>query len=657
MKRSYYSEDFKKFSETDSDQILGILTKNHRFELDLNQKNAWKEQIKILKKSISKLADGYIAFEFDIPRMGKRIDNILIYKGIIFILEFKIGESIFHNQDRIQVEDYALDLKNFHKGSHDKTIVPILVITNGNNNSVKNFEKAQDNVYKPIEAVSETLDKVILEILGKEKESTFNYLEWENSPYEPTPTIIEAAKQLYSEHGVENITKSEGGRENLKSTRQNVIDIIKNSKKNNEKSICFITGVPGAGKTLAGLDIIRDLTSDKKDEDIRSVYLSGNGPLVEVLRESLARDKVKRTKIKKGEADREVKQFIQQLHNYRKDQISSSNPPNEKVIIFDEAQRCWTKEELSKYLKKKEGLNINKSEPEVLIDSMARHKDWCVIICLIGGGQEINHGEAGVVEWFETIKNKFSNWKVYFPKTIISVPEYNWENKLDNITENNPRFIENNNLHLNVSLRSFRSEKVSAFVENIINLNIKNARNLLEEIKDKYPIFLTRDLKVAKDWIRKKKRGSERCGLLASSNGKRLSPEGISVKDQADISSYFLDDEENDFRSSNFLEKVATEFDVQGLELDWSIVGWDYDFSYQNGKWEYRTLRGSDWQKINKLDLILYRKNSYRVLLTRARQGMIIFVPNGDDRDYSRQKKFYYGTYKILRDAGLSEIN
>ena len=302
MKRSYYSENFKKFSETDNNQVLGILTKNHRFELDLNQKNAWEEQIKILKKSISKLADGYIAFEFDIPRMGKRIDNILISKGVIFILEFKIGESVFHNKDKVQVEDYALDLKNFHKGSHDKTIVPILIITNGNKTSVKNYEKAQDNIYKPIEAVPEILDKVILEILGKEKDPTFNYQEWESLPYEPTPTIIEAAKQLYSEHGVENIAKSEGSRENLKSTRQKVVDIIKNSKKNNEKSICFITGVPGAGKTLAGLDIIRDLTSNEKDEDIRSVYLSGNGPLVEVLRESLARDKVKRTKIKKGEA-------------------------------------------------------------------------------------------------------------------------------------------------------------------------------------------------------------------------------------------------------------------------------------------------------------------------------------------------------------------
>ena len=227
--------------------------------------------------------------------------------------------------------------------------MPILIITNGNKTSVKNYEKAQDNIYKPIEAVPEILDKVVLEILGKEKDPTFNYQEWENLPYEPTPTIIEAAKQLYSEHDVKNITKSEGSRDNLKSTRQKVVDIIENSKKNNEKSICFITGVPGAGKTLAGLDIIRDLTSNEKDEDIRSVYLSGNGPLVEVLRESLARDKVKRTKIKKGEADREVKQFIQQLHNYRNDQINSSHPPNEKVIIFDEAQRCWTKEELSKY--------------------------------------------------------------------------------------------------------------------------------------------------------------------------------------------------------------------------------------------------------------------------------------------------------------------
>jgi len=658
VKRSYFNESFDKFLSTTDDQILGELTRHHKFELDINQKNAWQEQIKILKKITTNLSDGYISFEFEIPRMGKRIDNILIVDGIIFILEFKIGGSSFQPLDRIQVEDYSLDLKNFHKGSHDKVIVPILIISGANNHILKSYEKAEDNVYKPINAIPENIEEIISFITKKENVSKFDYKNWENQPYEPTPNIIEAAKQLYSNHGVENLNKAEGDRENLKATRDSVVEIIKNSKKNNEKSICFITGVPGAGKTLAGLDIIRDLTSSDKDKPISSVYLSGNLPLVTVLQESLTRDKVSRSrnKIKKSEAGRAVQQFIQPIHRFRKEYIHHTNAPVEKVIIFDEAQRCWTEKQLFKYLKDKEKIEINKSEPEVLIEVMNRHENWCVLICLVGGGQEIFTGEGGVVEWFNAIKNKFSHWKLYFPKSIISMPEYNWDNKLDKIVEDNSNFFEKNNLHLNVSRRSFRAEKVSALVEKILNLDLESAQNLLKEISDKYPILLTRNLNKAKNWIKNKKRGSERFGLLASSGAKRLITEGLSVEDKPNISSYFLDNEEKDFRSSNFLEKVATEFDVQGLELDWSIVGWDYDFSYQGSKWNYRKLRGSSWQNINKAEDILYKKNAYRVLLTRARQGMIIFVPQGDDEDYSRQKIFYDGTFELLKKIGFKEI-
>ena len=656
MKRSYYSEDFEKFLKTPGDQILGELTKNHKFELNIEQKNAWQDQIKILKKIIANFKNGYVSFEFEIPRMGKRIDNILIIDGVIFVLEFKIGESSFQRIDKIQVEDYCLDLKNFHKGSHDKIIVPLLVITNNDKSTSINYKKAEDNIYETLNANPRNLEEIILFITKKENIQKFDYKNWESLPYEPTPTIIEAAKQLYASHGVENINKSEGDRENLKATRDSVVKIIRNSKKNNEKSICFITGVPGAGKTLAGLDIIRDLTSRDKDKDIRSVYLSGNLPLVDVLTESLARDKVARGKIKKSEAERKIKQFVQPIHRFRKDNLYSKNAPNEKVVIFDEAQRCWTEKALFKYLKKKENLEINKSEPEFLIEVINRHKDWCVLICLVGGGQEIYKGEGGVVEWFNAIKNKFPHWKGYFPKSIISMPEYNWDNKLDKLIEDNSNFFENNNLHLNVSRRSFRAEKVSLLVESILNLDIKTAQNLLKQINDKYPVLLTRDLNIAKNWIKNKKRGSERCGLLGSSGAKRLKTVGISVEDKPDIKSYFLDDEEKDFRSSNFLEKVATEFDVQGLELDWSIVGWDYDFSYQEGKWEHKKLIGSDWQNINKPEDRLYKKNTYRVLLTRARQGMIIFVPNGDDEDYSRQKLFYDGTFDLLKQIGIKEI-
>ena len=654
MNRSYYSNYFNNFLERNNDELLGMLSTSHPFELDIKQRNAWVEQIKILKELISRFSDGYICFEFTIPRMGLRADVILIVEGIIFILEFKVGESDFLTHDRRQVEDYALDLKNFHKGSHNKIIVPILIITGVNNSSPQDYQKYDDDVYHPINATVNNIHDIISAILVKETSAVFDYKDWEQQPYQPTPTIIEAAKALYKGHGVNDLTRSEGDITNLTVTTQSVLDIIRESKHTNQKSICFITGVPGAGKTLAGLNIVHQVTSEF--QDVLSVYLSGNGPLIEVLQEALARDRAATHNEKKGEAFRKVKQFIQPIHHFRNEYISSLDKPIEKITVFDEAQRCWTATKLNKWMEEKKGRSYHKSEPESLIEIMNRHEDWCVVVCLIGGGQEIYDGEAGLIEWFETVKKKFSDWKAYFPQQILSMGEYNWNNQLNNLVSNNDYLQQNNDLHLSVSIRSFRSEKVSSFVEKIINLDVTNAQNLLKELEGKYPICLTRDLELAKKWITDQKRGNERCGILASSDAKRLKPFGINVSDKVNIAPWFLDSEEKDIRSSNFLEQVVTEFQVQGLELDWTIVGWDGDFSFQNEQWIKKKFRGKDWNNIHKAEDIMYKSNAYRVLLTRARQGMVLFIPKGDDEDYTRQKIFYDGTYSLLKDIGIEEI-
>jgi len=662
MSRSYYKNNFKQFLGDKDDHILGLLAKHHRYDLNAEQRNAWIEQISHLKSIVKNLDDGYVAFEFEIPRMSKRIDNVLLINDVLFVIEFKIGEDTFRSNNKKQVDDYALDLKFFHEGSHNKKIVPILLITENDDANKPSLEKDNEDIYYQIDATPKTILGIIKEIISETKSTKCNYDEWENSPYQPSRNIIESAKESYANHGVQEIRRSEGGRENLNNTRNCILNIIEDSRSNNKKSICFITGVPGSGKTLVGLDIINQLTPKDTNKHIPSTYLSGNGPLVNVLIEALSRDKhqtlknqTKKSKARISDARREFKKIVQPIHAFR-DEYRTDGIPYDKVIIFDEAQRCWDINGLTNYLKRRNKSN-DKSEVELLIDVMNRHKDWTTIVCLIGGGQEINHDEAGLLEWFKTISEKFDDWNLYYPSGILTMPEYNWDNKLDAIIKSNSNFFENNALHLNVSRRSFRTESLSSFIEYLLSSDETMASKIYKILHDKYPVVITRDITKAKDWIRKKRRGNERVGVLASAEAKRLYPEGVSVYTLKpdDVKNYFLNDDE-DVRSSNFLEKTATEFDVQGLELDWSIVAWDYDMSMQSGEWQYKSFVGKKWQNINKDVNRMYRKNAYRVLLTRSRRGMCIFIPRGDDKDYSRKRKFYDGTFDYLKRIGIEEI-
>ena len=576
--------------------------------------------------------------------------------------------------------DYALDLKNFHEASRNLTIVPILVATDADSASgIKEVSLYDDQVFEPLLSNSEALSDIIVQFTS-EYSCEADLSRWAFSRYMPTPTIIQAASSLYLHHSVADITKTEASGENLQRTSEFVMNVIEHSRTNGEKSICFVTGVPGAGKTLVGLNIaVRQF--EKKD---LAVYLSGNQPLVSVLSEALARDKKRQEEERNPgvrynltEARRNVKSFIQIVHHYRDTTLSKLKKPIvngvleidpakvdkhhddgysevEHVAIFDEAQRAWTKTHLANWLNRKKGIaDFPMSEPEFLIWSLNLREDWAVVVCLVGGGQEINTGEAGISEWLRAINANFPDWNVFISDQLTG-KEYA-EGELEDLLQVNKHVERSTNLHLAVSMRSFRAEQLSNFVHHLLEGNVPQAQTLLATLKDKYPIVITRDLNAAKDWLRKQKRGTERYGMVVSSQAQRLRPLAIDVRCKPDTVHWFLDDI-TDIRSSLFLEDAASEFDVQGLELDWTCLVWDGDLRRKNNAWQNFSFTGNKWLNIRSEERKAYQINAYRVLLTRARQGMVICIPEGNPDDGTRLPEFYDGTYEYFKQIGLEEI-
>ena len=662
--RSYYSATIRDFLATHENYILAEMVKSHPFDLNDYTRESWLSEIRILKRELRNLSDGHISLEFKIPRMGKRVDAVVVYRGILFMLEFKDGDTEYRNSVFKQVMDYALDLKNFHKGSRNSYIVPIAVPTEAPKSSPL-IQKYNDGVFHPIGINQTQIGETICVVSEKWKQSEIDYESWENAEYMPTPTIVEAAQALYNNHNVTEITRSDAGAHNLNITTAEIKRIIEFSKANKRKSIIFVTGVPGAGKTLVGLNLASEYHDNELEE--HAVFLSGNLPLVTVLQEALARDKVKREKeengrrISKDAALREIKTVIQIIHNYRDEYVGNEACPPDRVAIFDESQRAWTKNEISSFMARKKGVkNFDYSEPEFLIQTMDRHNDWAVIVCLVGGGQEINKGEAGLPEWFDALRRSFQNWDTYAAHNLDDT-EYlrgcTWNELISGV---NLSIVDA--LHLSTSMRSFRSENVSLLIKQILDNDSEGAQHTFAEIEKHYPIFITRNLDTAKKWVKKVSRGNERYGLFASSNAARLKPRGIYyAKDRSSLSpeNWFLNSED-DIRSSYFLEAVASEFETQGLELDYAIVAWDADLRIENGKWTHyqmsNRLTPPNWSRIRNKNNIRYLTNAYRVLLTRARQGFIIYIPEGVDDDVTRKHEFYDPTFNYLRFIGIPEI-
>lgn len=645
MNRAYISIDTHELSSLSDAELLGRLASRLPFAMEPSQRAAWEYQIRHLREVAAELPPAHFFMEFLIPRMGRRADLIVLVGGIVFVVEYKLGARQFDRSSLDQVYGYGLDLKHFHETSHSAPIVPILVATHADQPEDAPLHWEDDGLARPLRVNSASLSGAINFVCRVWSGQEIDPVAWEAGRYRPTPTIVEAAQALYRGHAVEEISRSEAGAENLTHTADYVASAIEAAKRDKQKIICFITGVPGSGKTLAGLNLATARQRAHSDE--HAVFLSGNGPLVDVLREALALDAVGSAReaggrTSKVQEDRRAAAFIQNIHHFRDDALSTTAAPVERVAIFDEAQRAWDVEQTSKFMQQKKGqIGFSMSEPEFLLSVMDRHEDWCAIICLVGGGQEINTGEAGIAEWLRALRRSFPHWRAHIPDTLERDIQLD-----DEVTA--PA------LHLATSLRSFRAERLSDFVGEVIAGNADAARRISAELKD-FPLLLTRDLSAARSWLRSKARGGERTGLLASSNAARLKPHGIFVKAKIEPAKWFLA-AHDDVRSSNALEDAATEFDVQGLELDWTCVCWDANFRWDAGGWQALQFKGTRWQAVNDASRQAFIANSYRVLLTRARQGMIVFVPEGSDVDETRAPRFYDGIYDHLIACGFGRI-
>lgn len=652
--RAWYASSIPDFLHARPETVLGLLAENSEFGQVATQRDAWVYEIRLLQFCLTGIS-GSLFLEFSIPRMGRRIDAVLVAGPVVFAIEFKVGGESFDRAAIDQVWDYALDLKYFHEASHRVPIVPILVATEADCESgPMSLEADADRVYRPVPANAGRLREAIDAALDSITGSALDAAEWSRAPYRPTPTIVEAARALYAQHSVEAIARFDAGAANLHLTSKRIEDLIDEAREQCTKLICFVTGVPGAGKTLVGLNVAT--RRRETSQPTHAVFLSGNGPLVAVLREALTRDEVARRrgrgeKVRKGGVGESVKAFIQNVHHFRDDALVDPDPPFEHVVIFDEAQRAWNLRQTANFMqRKKKRPGFSQSEPEFLISCMDRHADWSVVICLVGGGQEINTGEAGIGAWLDAVNAAFPGWHVHISPRLTD-SEYAAGTAVESLRERrNVRF--DPCLHLAVSMRSFRAENVSGFVKALLDCDKRRARESLAHVGDRYPIVLTRDLHRAKAWLRGHARGTERFGIVASSKAQRLKPHAIDVRVNVDPVHWFLDGKD-DTRSSYYLEDAATEFQVQGLELDWACVTWDGDLRYRGTDWGYHEFCGDGWRTLHKPESRNYLRNAYRVLLTRARQGMVLFVPTGEPTDPTRTGSIYDSTFEYLVEVGI----
>ena len=619
---AFYAAPVEKFLAASEEEVYAPLASPHGYTLAPEQQSAWRLQLPVLRAALEEQVAPppaapapWIHLEFDIPRLGRRVDAVLVTQKCVIPIEFKVGAKKFERLDYEQAWDYGLDLKNFHAPSHAAAIFPILCATEapafrgqsppwplatsataGNakgspgrqppHRAAESYSEARwkpphaDGVRPPFCCGGESLGRAIRLALESAASAaldpaTINPAEWGTGSYSPTPTIIEAARSLYARHTVHDITRSDAGAVNLAATSGSIERIIAAAKAGRRKAIVFVTGVPGAGKTLVGLNVAT--RHGERSDAAHAVFLSGNGPLVAVLREALARDDLDRArrtdpKARIGTSRSAVRAFIQNVHHFRDDTLRDPAPPDDHVVVFDEAQRAWDARQLASFMKRKKGRpGFTQSESELLLSALDRHDDWAVVVCLVGGGQEINTGEAGIGAWLESVRTAFPGWDVFISPHLTD-SEYAATGALARLTESRAGAAAATfepALHLATSMRSFRAEHVSRFVKALLDGEADLGRELFAAFREQYPIVLTRSMRAARRWIRQQRRGTERAGLVASSSAQRLKPHAIDIRVNIDPVHWFLRPAK-DTRSSLYLEDAATEFQVQGLELDWT---------------------------------------------------------------------------------------
>ena len=681
--RTYYVNTIAGFKSADKKIVFAALCGDKQFPTNSQTKRSWSDEIGILQKEIPQEMDGMILLEYNIPRMGHRVDTVLLANGIVILLEFKIvDEAISPSDAKRQVLDYGLDLADFHSVTHDKIVLPLAVVKGMKTDDAVlkdvagsfKFPDPHSKVADPLAVGTDDLGTAIRSILQKYNEPAFDYAKWEDADYKPSPSIIEYERELYKKHNVKDITRKGAGDVDISNTTKAVTDIIDECRNKKRKAIVFVAGAPGAGKTLIGLNISNLLGES-------AIFLSGNAPLVTVLKTALVRDRVSQEEEelnlqqRGGRARRGVQALVLDAYAFRNDIVKTDVVPpairmtTENVLVFDEAQRAWDLSAVESYMKeKKDVTGLSMSEPELMLRSLDQH-DWCTMVCLVGGGQDIHTGETGLVEWIETIRKKFKSWSIFTSNKLNNaqyIRDRNWNELVGGLNIN---YV--HDLYLTASMRSFKNENVSNLINCILDNDIAGAVNIYgEKLKSQYPIVITQDLESARKWVRAAARGSQRSGLLVHSLAGRMDAFGIYYdKNRIQVADWFINGPD-DVRSSYRMEIPASEFETQGLEIEYAVVCWDADLRRENGKWaSYRfgiQKKGKtppNWIKMNcngnedEKSRVVHVINSYRVLLTRARQGMAIYVPKGVDGDATVNPQWYASIYKFLHDEiGIKDI-
>ncbi len=663
---AYYQNTLQGFLNDDPEVVNNALTtryaKDGYYQLLGTQSKSWSYSLPIIRATLEELlqknhlaADWGVFLEYPLYRLRKRIDFVIVSNRCIYVVELKIGAHEAGSADIRQVEEYALDLRDFHKESHSRVIRPILCCTELPETNCQNVEDRIDKIQPVIVVSAASLVKAFADIKEGTGPELIDWEKWGRASYEPVPTIIEAATSIFAGHNVKDISRSDA--DNLLTCSEEVIRLISETKENGKKCLIIVTGVPGAGKTLAGLNVAHQ-TKNPKKTDGKIIYLSGNTPLVLVIREALAIDEQYRSKRmgtprNLSDIRHEIKSRIQHIMDFLKEYyLHDLNKPSfEHAIVFDEAQRAWNHDQ------GKRKFNRDASEPELLLEIMDRHEDWAAIVCLVGAGQEINAGEPGMQQWGEALK-KYPAWELITPSNAIDGSHGTAGTALfpDGVPKETI-IRKNNNLMLTVPMRSYRSEKVSNWVDAVLENRPEDAWEISKKLGE-YPITLVRSIKECRKILWERTRGTRRCGLLASTKAVRLIAEGLgvslSVQDKHKIAHWYLKPQ-GDFRSSNSLEVMANEYTSQGLELDYAGICWGGDFVREKNvdDWLYRRLQTTTWQNVHNKDMRRFILNKYRVFLTRAREGMVIFVPYGDKGDSSRVPGTYQAIAEYLTECGV----
>lgn len=593
--RCCYASVFSEFKSISEEEFIkkmkSAFSEEYALALGSEQIHAWKDCFKVMQELNLDPSVGII-FEYALPyESGRRPDVILLSEDKVLILEFKMKNGILE-ADVDQAAAYARDIREYHFESRNREVIPYLVLT-----------RASGINETRIEVTCVSADN-LADVIDIEAAVPCNIGQWMNSKYEPLPTIVESARNFMEHAELPNIRRVNSTC--IPQTLESLKKLTKYAKENNKHTIAFVTGVPGAGKTYLGLQFVYDIR--EADGVVNSVYLSGNGPLVKVLTDALKSNV-----------------FVKDLHKVENEYLRNGSPDFcNNVIVFDEGQRAWDIEQMRS---KNRG---DLSEPDVMVKLAEDCLDWCVLLILVGEGQEIYKGEnSGIKQWNDALDAGTHEWEVVYPSKLEEIFE----------TQDTVPGIDYSVFDLTVSLRSHLAGDVSTFVNHIIDGNIAEASKLATGIYDAgYSMYYTRQLQTAKNYCMERYAGceSKRFGMLASSKAYDLRGYGCGAMFRPDVAGWFNADPDSP-KSSCALKVAISEFDCQGLEIDFPIIGWGKDLDWDGRQWKPNAEEGTDDYD--------YRINSYRVLLTRGRDGFIVFVPPGADN-----------IANVLNNAGIKEL-